>query len=829
MSTVYCCKDPARREEVEQRKTLNGIDHLEVVDSDEPDLQEKQHVLRVSFINPPNAGLKGRFFAEKERNAPFVKISGGVRITHIVTEWATWVDNHLVVRVRPRGDFSTYTLHIVEPGTDQPLHELDPQLASVPFSFKVECPSQFDCQAKEVCPPVALAEPDIDYLAKDYASFRRLILDRLSAIMPDWRQRNPVDLGIAIVELLAYTGDYLSHRQDAVSTETYLGTARQRVSVRRHARLLDYRMHDGCNAKAWVCLTVNRDVERLAEDEPTPVPKTAKFLTTADPPPQDPQEYSAWLHRAQPVFEPVHEVHGLYQAHNRISFYTWSDRQCCLPKGATQATLLDNNDPDARLRLRVGDVLVFEEVCGRKSGPKANADPRRRRAVRLTCVDPQAIEQKNDHGVITRIPGPVKQDALTGQPIVEIAWDRRDEMPFPLCLSAMGKDEQGENTLEEIGVARGNVVLVDHGLTIADEPLVPDTAPESGRYRPHLKQTGLTFLGPLDATKPAAAIQGNARESLPVVKLTHAGGTWLPKSDLLSSDEFSRDFVVEMESDGVAHLRFGDGVFGRKPNPGVAFRATYRVGGSQAGNVGAETIRQVLHASGAIEQVRNPLPAQGGTAPESIEQVRQYAPQAFRRQERAVTEADYAEAARRYGGIQKAAARFRWTGSWYTVFVAIDRERGLEVDSAFRQEVRRHLENYRLTGYDVEIQGAEDLPLDVAMTVCVKPGYFRADVEEALLNAFSNRDLADTSRGFFHPDNFTFGQPVYLSALYQRAMSVAGVASVDVTRFHPWGRQADRELEDAVVKPSRFQIVCLDNDRNFPENGKLEFTMEGGL
>ena len=70
--------------------------------------------------------------------------------------------------------------------------------------------------------------------------------------MPDWRERNPADLGITLVELLAYAGDQLSYYQDAVATEAYLGTARRRTSVRRHARLVDYPMHDGANARAWL-------------------------------------------------------------------------------------------------------------------------------------------------------------------------------------------------------------------------------------------------------------------------------------------------------------------------------------------------------------------------------------------------------------------------------------------------------------------------------------------------------------------------------------------------------------------------------------------------
>ena len=82
------------------------------------------------------------------------------------------------------------------------------------------------------------------------------MLDRLSVTMPKWKERSPADIGVMLVELLAYEADYLSYHQDAVATEAYLGTARKRISVRRHARLLDYYLHDGCNARTWVTLSV---------------------------------------------------------------------------------------------------------------------------------------------------------------------------------------------------------------------------------------------------------------------------------------------------------------------------------------------------------------------------------------------------------------------------------------------------------------------------------------------------------------------------------------------------------------------------------------------
>jgi hypothetical protein len=77
------------------------------------------------------------------------------------------------------------------------------------------------------------------------------MFDRLAITLPDWTEQHVPDVFVTLVELLAYIGDDLSYYEDAVATEAYLQTARQRISVRRHARLVDYRLHEGCHARAW--------------------------------------------------------------------------------------------------------------------------------------------------------------------------------------------------------------------------------------------------------------------------------------------------------------------------------------------------------------------------------------------------------------------------------------------------------------------------------------------------------------------------------------------------------------------------------------------------
>ncbi|MGH7230116.1 MAG: baseplate J/gp47 family protein, partial [Nitrospiraceae bacterium] len=674
MATQYFCSNLRRRDLVGAATDgggnpfLNGIDFLEVSPAD-------HKMLLVHFVHNLPGQTDGVPAGPALTRDNFI-IEGGVRITDVRVETVAGVShNVLTLEANQAGDFSTYTFRLVtSPVIDDPPPGFDPMLAEVGFSFKIHCESDFDCAQADTCPEPKLAAPYINYLAKDYASFRRLILDRLAVVMPDWRERNPADVGMALVELLAYVGDYLSYFQDAVATEAYLGTARRRTSVRRHARLVDYYLHDGANARAWVIFETQAD--RGNELAPA-VPKSTQIIAATSEPQRDGDLI---------VFELLHDVVTLAVARNAMSFYTWGDTKCCLPKGATRATL---EGAKTLHDLKMGDVLIFEEVLGAESGLPEDTDRMHRHAVRL-------IEE------------PVERtDPLTDTVVVDIVWYGDDALPFPLCLNEF---DDGAGGVKRAAAVRGNVALADHGLTFASatagEDLEPSVVPDGRPYRPSLKRSGLTHASPYDhAAAPdepaSAAMRMDMRTVLPAITLRGEGETWRPRRDLLGSDRFAPDCVVEMEEDGRAHVRFGDDVLGRSPSAGTAFKATYRIGNGKAGNVGAEALTQLVPAIDGVK-VRNPMPARGGIDPEPIREVKLYAPQAFRTQERAVTEADYAAAAQRHPDVQHAAATRRWTGSWYTMFVTVDRRGGKPVDAIFEQALRDFLEPFRMAGYDLE-------------------------------------------------------------------------------------------------------------------------------
>jgi len=845
----HCC-DLRRLDVLRLNGTANAIDFLEVLDKEGPPGAPRQQTLFVRLLRPG--------FALTPDN---VRIAGGERITRIGIVWcapanalppqaepglAATVDDlarTLVVRTDSSGDFSTYTLGIVaSSGSSNPPAGFDPRLSSIDFSFKVECPADFDCAQPAVCPPIVGDKPDIDYLTKDYQGFRRLMLDRLSLLVPGWTERSPADLGVMLVELLAYAADNLSYRQDSIANEAYLATARQRVSVRRHARLVDYFMHEGCNARAFVHLDVVGQALALAKG--TQLLTRAPRLPAAIGPGS--LELRDALRAGAIVFETAH-VATLDQRLNRLPFYSWGDNACCLPRGTTRATLRGSLSSI----LHAGDILVFEEVVSPTTFVAGDADRSHRWAVRLVTVtasqDPSG--QLFDEPPVN---GPVD--------VTEIAWDAADALPFPLCLSVE------ERPGLEVSVAMGNIVLVDQGFTVTDESLgavPPETLriapgapagccdkPEETvvppRFRPDLDELPLShgfdlaalLAVPISADEawwPASSLLAiEPRSATPLI--ARLAGTlgpvtelWTPRRDLLSSADDANDFVVEVENNGRSRLRFGDDDHGKRPDPGTTFVATYRCGNGIAGNVGQEAIAHIVSvANGVFTAVRNPMVAAGGVEPEDVEVVRRDAPQAFRTQERAVTPADYAAAAERRLDVQRAAATFRWTGSWYTAFVTPDRFGGIRVDDPFKVRLRRHLERFRMAGYDLEINTPLYVPLEVALHVCVKDDYFRADVVHAVEKVLSSGVLPDGSLGLFHPDNFTFGQPVYLSRVISAAQAVDGVESVRADSFRRLGDKTFLALQDGVIEIGNLEIAQLANSPNFPERGKLALVAGGG-
>lgn len=843
--TAYSCCDQNRRLLVRNSANLNGIDWLDVLDLEAPTPALRQRELRVGFVkSPAPAGI----------TPANVMISGGERITGIIATSVTYDGVVLVVQLSAYGDYSPYTLSLVGPDGN-PLAGLDPVLYQISFSFKVECPTDIDCATTIACPVPVSPPPQIDYLAKDYPTFRTLMLDRMALTAPGWTERNPADAGVALVEMLAYVADHLSYQQDAIATEAYLHTARRRVSLRRHAKLVDYAISDGCNARVWVALTVSSAANGQTLKAGTLLATRAQNETIVTA-----AQRTAFLAAQPTCFETMQGSDLiLFSPLNQLAFYTWGDGRCCLPVGSTAATLIA---PAGSVPNLIGRVLVFQEMMGPDTGVPADADATHRQAIRVVTQNPT--------------PGaPARTDPLTNTTVIDITWATADAMTFPLCISSVTDAAHGSRTLTAVSLAWGNVVLADHGLTQpADDlgtmpaptlmavasvggnmcnPTPPQTIP--ARFNPALSHAPLTQVGqieqitlfegeeeasltPFDPTAPAAsALQWDVGNCLPAISLsgTTASGVseWTLRQDLLESTETDTDYVVEIDSDAIARLRFGDGEYGMRPAEGTDFTAIYRVGNGTSGNVGSDTIAHaVAPLTGALPpgilSVFNPLPAQGGVDPETSDSVRMAAPQAFRLQERAVTAADWQAVSLRNADVAQANATFRWTGSWLTVFDTVARSGNATVDAAFTSTLATWLERYRVLGHDLQVNGPVLVSLRIDIAVCVKPTFFRADIEQALRTAFGTGTLADGTPAFFNAALRSFGETLYLSRVYAIAQAIAGVDTVQVTRFERLYQPSSDGLTNWELAFGAQEMPRCDNDPNYPEHGALHLTVQGG-
>jgi len=839
-------RDLVRESLTDPRLTpVNGIDFMQV-DPADPARLVVQFVFDIDTdTEPPSPTAVGSALTKSQ-----FWITGGDRITSITVRSVQRISaRQIAVQVDRVGDFSTYRLHIGTPAAVPPAGEppepptappgFDPLLCATDFTFHIECAKRFDCKASTVCVPTQAPAPNIDYLARDYPSFTQVMLDRLALLSPRWRERNPADLGVAIVELLAYAADQLSYRHDVIDTEAYIGTARLRTSVRRHARLVDYRINDGSNARVWLALELTGDLE----DGVPPGTRCCTLFDGAQPPAlsRDSVTYNQAITAGAEFFEVLADCfqdggatpssRKLWAKNSVMPLYNWSAKESCLAPGCTSATL------EGTYELERGDFLIFAEAMGPRTGQPEDADPTKRCVVRLVRD------------------GETAMDPLTRRAVTRIAWHAEDALRFPLCVSSITDAAHGNQPIVGVSVVYGNVILADHGRTLG-EPL--ESGPEKlgrvparGRFRPALAQHPVTIPAanpyrkdnPSDTTRPIAsaarATLWTAADTAPTVTLTSVdlNGVWLDWTavgDLLEGTitAIDRLFEHEVENDGTSYVRFGDDVNGQAVRPDMLFTARYRVGNGAVGNVAAETlalIDQTFPGGGYISRISNPLPAFGGSDAETIEHVRQNAPVAFRTQERAVVPDDYVSRALQFPGVLRAAAAFRWTGSWMTVFLTVERTANALVDSAFKSALEAYMERYRMAGYDLEVEDAVRVPLHIAMHICVAPDYVATDVEQVLLDIFTSGLRPDGTPGAFNAQAFLLGEPFYLSPLYAAAQAVEGVASVRVTRFEREQAPDDAGLRTGVLLPDPLELFELANDPNYPERGQFELTVDGGL
>ena len=585
------------------------------------------------------------------------------------------------------------------------------------FSFKALCPSDLDCaEPPPFCPPEPDDPPPIDYLAKDFLSFRKALFDFSALRYPEWQERSEADFGMMFLEALCSLADDLSYTQDRIAAEATLDIATQRRSLVRHARLVDYEPRPATSARVLLQFNVQSG----------PIP--SGLVVSAQGPDGVPIAFETGAGLIDPatgqLSQPTYPVDPRW---NRpIQPYWWDDSQRCLRAGATEMWVAGHG-----FAFTPGQRLLIDTAA------ENPADPPHRALVRLTA----AVEE-----VDPLFPGPAGP-----MPLTHLFWQADDALGADHDLTRtelagnLVPATQGRRFSETFAIERAPVTAPTISLAVVRTG--PNNSPE---YLYTLHNAPLAWLAQDDPeARPLPEI-------VLVEQRTPVPRSWIWRRSLLQADEFERAFTIDptrfapithgsdgsliydYDGDGGDTIRFGDSIFGDLPDDNAVFEARYRVGDGKAGNVAADSITNVDPAVASIISVTNPFPAAGGEDEEPDERVQRLAPQAFRaRQFRAVRPEDYQAEAERLPWVQRAGAVYRWTGSWLTVFTTADPLGSVELPIAQHRQLIDLLNRRRLAGYEVYVPTPRYVSLDLRIVVCARPDAFRGDVEAAVLAALN--------------------------------------------------------------------------------------------
>lgn len=767
--------------------------------------------------------------------------TGQVQVTAVAGIDAT----RLALRVEPVGDYSTYTLELVWNAS-----LIDPFFSAIGFKFRPGCFTN-DCAPVEPGRPPA-PNPAIDYLAKDYDSFRHTLMVAMAERVPGWASTSEADHDQVLIDLFAAAADELSDFQDRVMAEGYLATTRKRVSLARHARFVDYHLHEGNQASTWLAVDV------VAGQAPFTLGDQELVVWTGDNPAGDDAVFFASRQRR---LDPSRRQR-LDPLLNRLRLHTWRNAQPALAAGSTSADIappggLASQAAADALRDLVRNGLWREMLIAEMLNPLTGAVPGRHRAKRqllrlLPGADPNRGAAESMF------------DPVTGTWLVRVHWRDDDALRFDYSFTTFCPGPPS-TTVEDVSIFYGNLVPVYEGrpLTVHfREPgsLLPtETATVKHRHfrrmnrygngrdwvLAHLPDEGpLAYLPPGDGAAQSGEEPARSTLWLQVEPPGAARETWDEVESLVHSNDSPENgdhYMVETDERRRSVLRFGNGTNGRLLPVGSIVHAEYQVGGGHAGNIGADQLVNVGPLAGALNgavvAVTNPFDVTDGRDPEAVERIRRNAPEAFRaRQLRAVTLADYVKRAEELSGVSRAVARYAWTGSWRTVRIAIDPagftavgdERSDALWEELRPRIADHLEAVRLIGEDIELRPPRYVPLEIHVVVCADEAYWREDLRFVLEQEFSDGWTADGRRGFFHPDEWTFGQALHRSAIEGRIHRIAGikhVVSITMKRFSaPLPGVPGGELLEIGFD----EIVLLANDPDHLERGLIRFEVQGG-
>lgn len=758
----------------------------------------------------------------------------------------------LEIVVAEPGGFEPYrlTLTHVPPGTGP--DQVDPFSSSVVFDFKQACETGFDCEHEQRCPHHPGVDFPVDYLARDFGSLRRALLDFATQRHPDWREPVVADSGVMLLEIMAALGDEFAYTQDRYDAETRFGSATQRASLFSHARLVEYLPHVGHPASGEVVVTASADGTMPADA----VVHGAGVSLGVVPFSID---AAVWVH---PFW-------------NRLEVHSPDPEQDCLAAGQTEILLVADMPPASTppdpsnpgSGLSPSDFLIGRRMM-LLSDPTDASRPRRAWPVTVTSVQ----------GLVD----PLILTGGTPTKMLRLGWTPAAATPFDLPLDGLtvalnvasvtagepvteyvraGEDGDVEDVVGVLPPMVKQQVLRIPRLVEREGPYAgPVGAGRSVVARAGLAGTEATSLRFDAAGEPRITVHEVAAPvAFPIPLPTEPGETlalfgddvewqWVP--DVLQLDLDSLGFTVEpglwrtvethrlptedllfrdYATDAGWTVKFGFGDLGRPPTDGTILRLRYHTDPGLEGNIAsfAMALSWPLGAApdpqltGFVSAVTNPLPFDNACIEETAGSIRLNAPHHYRaRPRRAVLPEDYSAIIELLPWVDRAFSTTRWTGSWSTDFVAVDPVHSVAMTDDQWAELATEIDCIRLAARDARPVGATYLDVDVEVVVCVAAGFFAGDVLKRVRETLA-------PPGFFGPANFTFGDPLRRSAIEVAVQRVPGVAHVDGINVRVHGMGDWRPFAEPAILAGPDEIIRLQDDPDRSTLGLLRVRAAG--
>jgi predicted phage baseplate assembly protein len=332
----------------------------------------------------------------------------------------------------------------------------------------------------------------------------------------------------------------------------------------------------------------------------------------------------------------------------------------------------------------------------------------------------------------------------------------------------------------------GNCVSASHGETPATgEEAIGSGNTASSDQRFALKGKPLAYI-------PAETPRGYA----PALEVRVNGRTFKEKPHLAGLGTADRAYSVRQGREGQSQVQ----IAGKLPTGINNVTALYRTGGGSGGNFDPGRLTMAMVPVLGVKAITNPVPADGGSDAETIEDIRRSAPLSVRTLDKVVSLADYEAFAAAYRGVGKALATQLFAGMRQVVCLTLaDSQMNSPASTSdIVTGLSAELAKVAVPGRAVLIEGFVPIHPTLNMALAIDPSFRRKDIEEAV-----RKLLGECFGAAARP----FARDLHRSEVLEAIQKVEGVIAAALTTFAlPAGHPAESEGRLRCPGPNLDQV-----------------------